>query len=65
MPLGDGDDAAAVFLVAGGNVGDELVHVEVDLGQVDKVAAGLFFVWEGDGGSQPAGVTTHALMTVI
>ena len=59
--LGDGDDAVLLFLVALGNVGDELVHVEVDLGQVDEVAAGLCLVGERGSGGQPARVTAHAL----
>ena len=59
--LGDGDDAVLLFLVALGNVGDKLVHVEVDLGQIDEVAAGLCLVGERSSGGQPACVTAHAL----
>ncbi len=59
--LGDGDDAVAVLLVAFGHVGNELVHVEVDLGEVNKVAAGLFRVGKRSRSRQPACVAAHAL----
>jgi len=59
--LGHGDDAVVLLLVAGGDVGDELVQIKVDLGQVDEIDAVLFFVRERGGGGQPAGVAAHAL----
>ena len=59
--LGDGDDAVLLLFIALGNVGDKLVHVEVDLRQIDEVAAGLCLVGKRGGGGQPARVAAHAL----
>ena len=58
--FGDGDEAAAVLLDAGLDVGDELVDAERALGQVDQVRAGPFVgAGEGGGGGQEAGVAAH------
>ena len=59
--FGDGDDAVAVLLIGLGDLGDELIHVEIDFRQIDEVHAMLFLVGKRGGGGQPTGVTAHAL----
>ena len=59
--LRHGHDAVAVFLVNGVHIGQELVHVEVHLGQVDQVGRAARYTGQSGGASQPAGVTAHDL----
>ena len=59
--LGDRDEALAVALVDVNHVVHEVVHVEVRLGQVDQVGTLAAQIGKRGGGSQPAGVSAHAL----
>ena len=59
--LGDGHHAVALLLVDALHVGQELIHVEVHLGQVHQIGAGAVGGGQGGGASQPAGVAAHDL----
>ena len=59
--LGHGHQALAGLVVDIGDVLDELVHVEVHLGQVDQIGAAAGEVGQSGGAGQPAGVTAHDL----
>ena len=59
--LGHGDHALAGLVVDGLHVGDEAVHVKVDLGQVDEVGAVAGPGGQGGGAGQPASVAAHDL----
>src|SRR5699024_6431542 len=59
--LGDGDHAVLVLFIAGSDVSQELVHVEVHLGDIDEVGAFAGKVGELRSSGEPAGVATHAL----
>ena len=57
--LGDGDKAVALFLINPLDVGDELIHIKVPLGQIDQIGAVALEPGQSSGGSEPAGVTSH------
>ena len=59
--FGDGNQAVLLFGVDALHIGNELVHVKVDLGDVDQVGAVALGVSQSGCGGQPAGVTAHAL----
>ena len=59
--FGNGYDAVAVFVVDAGGIGQEFVHIENDLGQIDEVGSGAHFGGERGGGGEPSGVTAHNL----
>ena len=59
--LGDRHQAVLLLGVDPLHVGDELIHVEVHLGQVDQVGAVALLVGQSGRGGEPAGVAAHAL----
>ena len=59
--LGNGYDALSVGVVNALNVSKELVHIKVDLGNVDKVGTAANGGSEGGGSGKPSGMTTHYL----
>jgi len=73
--LGFGDEVAVLVVDAFGNhhealaggvvnllhVGQEVVHVEINLGEVDEVGTCASVGGQGGSGGQPAGVTAHHL----
>ena len=59
--LGHGHHALAGLIIDGLHVGEELVHVEVGLGQIHQVGAAAGEGGQGGGTGQPAGVAAHDL----
>ena len=59
--LGNGHHAVALFLIDAVHVSQELIHVEVHLGEVHQVGTCAVSGSQSGSASQPAGVTAHDL----
>ena len=59
--LGNGHHAVALFLIDAIHIGQELLHVEVHLGEVHQIGASAVGGSQSGSASQPAGVTAHDL----
>ncbi len=59
--LGDSYHAVSIRLIDPIHVIEELLHVEVHLGEIHQVGARAVNAGQGRGASQPAGVTAHNL----
>ena len=59
--LGHGHDAVLLLVVDALHVSQEGIHVEVPLGEVNEVGTVALHAGQSGSGSQPAGVTAHAL----
>ena len=59
--FGNRDEALAGLVIDAFDVGEELIHVKVDLGQIDQIGTVTVQIAQAGRGGEPAGVPAHAL----
>ena len=59
--LGNSDEDLTIGGIDALHIGDKLLHVKVQLRQINQVGAGAELGGQGRTGSKPAGVTAHDL----